>query len=180
MRDHVKRGTALGREADPYMKAGKLVPDSLMTPILEDRLSQPDCERGFVLDGYPRTLAQAEGLDSLLKKKGVASHIVLLDVPTERLLKLLAGRRICPRCNRSYNIHFQPPKKEGVCDADGEALVQRPDDKEEVIRKRLETYEKETLPVIDAYSRQGRLIHIDGAQTPEQVAADIETKLAAR
>ncbi len=177
LRDHVKRGTPLGVQADPYMKAGKLVPDSLMTPILEDRLSQPDCQRGFVLDGYPRTLAQAEGLDALLKKKSVTSHVILLDVPAERLLKLLAGRRVCPRCNRSYNIHFQPPQKEGICDADGEALEQRPDDKEEVIRKRLETYEKETQPVIDAYSRQGRLIRINGNQTPEQVAAEIELKL---
>ena len=180
LRDHVKRGTPLGLQADPYMKAGKLVPDSLMTPILEDRLLQPECQRGFVLDGYPRTLAQAEGLDALLKKKGVASHIVLLDVPRERVFRLLAGRRVCPRCNRSYNIHFQPPKKEGSCDADGEALVQRPDDKEEVIRKRLDTYEKETQPVIDSYSHQGRLIRIDGSQTPEQVAAEIETKLAAK
>lgn len=178
LRDHVKRGTPLGLQADPYMKAGKLVPDSLMTPILEDRLSQPDCARGFILDGYPRTVAQAEGLDTLLKKKGVASHVILLDVPTERLLKLLAGRRVCPRCNRSYNIHFQPPKKEGVCDADGETLVQRADDKEEVIQKRLETYAKETQPVIDAYSRQARLIRINGSQTPEQVAAEIESKLA--
>lgn len=178
LRDHVKRGTPLGLQADPYMKAGKLVPDSLMTPILEDRLTQPDCQPGFVLDGYPRTLAQAEGLDALLTKKGVASHIVLLDVPAERLLKLLAGRRVCPRCNRSYNIHFQPPKKEGVCDADGEALVQRADDKEDVIRKRLETYERETQPVIDVYSHQGRLIRINGAQPPEKVAAEIESKLA--
>jgi len=180
LRDQVKRGTPLGRQADPYMKAGKLVPDSLMTPILEDRLSQPDCARGFILDGFPRTLAQAEGLDTLLTKKGVASHVLLLDVPTERLLKLLAGRRVCPRCNRSYNIHFQPPKKEGVCDADGEVLVQRPDDKEEVILRRLETYAKETQPVIDAYSRQARLIRINGNQTPGEVAAEIESKLAAQ
>jgi len=180
LRDQVKRGTPLGRQADPYMKAGKLVPDSLMTPILEDRLSQPDCARGFILDGYPRTLAQAEGLDALLKNQGVASHVVLLDVPPERLLKLLAGRRVCPRCNRSYNIYFQPPKKEGVCDADGEVLVQRPDDQEDVIRRRLDTYEKETQPVINSYSRQGRLIRINGNQTPEQVAAEIQSKLVAQ
>ncbi len=177
LRDHVKRGTPQGLQADPYMKAGKLVPDSLMTPILEDRLSQPDCARGFVLDGYPRTVAQAEGFDALLKRKCVASHIVLLDVPEERIFKLLAGRRVCPRCNRSYNIHFQPPRKEGVCDADGEALVQRPDDKEEVIRKRLATYAKETRPVIDTYTRQGRLIRVNGSQTPEQVASEVELKL---
>jgi adenylate kinase len=177
LRDHVKRGTPLGLQADPYMKAGKLVPDSLMTPILEERLSRPDCARGFILDGYPRTLAQAEGLDALLKNKALVAHIILLDVPEERVLKLLAGRRVCPHCSRSYNIYFQPPKKAGVCDADGTPLVQRPDDKEEVIRRRLETYHEETQPAIDYYQRQGRLVRINGAQTPEQVAAEIESKL---
>ena len=177
LRDHVRRGTQLGLQADPYMKAGKLVPDSLMNPILEDRLSQPDCERGFALDGYPRTLAQAESLDSILKKKGLSWHVILLEVPTERLLRLLAGRRVCPLCHRSYNIYYQPPKKEGLCDDDGTQLVQRPDDKEEVIQRRLETYQNETQPAIDYYSAQGRLIRINGAQTPERVAADIEAKL---
>jgi adenylate kinase len=179
LRDHVRRGTPLGLQADSYMKAGKLVPDSLMNPILEDRLSQPDCERGFVLDGYPRTVAQAESLDVLLKRKGLPVHIVLLDVPTERLLQLLTGRRVCPRCNRSYNIYFQPPKKEGVCDLDGTPLVQRPDDKEEVIRRRLDTYQKETVPAIEYFARQGRLKRVNGGQPPEKVAAEIEAKLAA-
>jgi adenylate kinase len=177
LRDHVKRGTQLGLQADPYMKAGKLVPDSLMNPILEERLSQPDCERGFILDGYPRALAQVESLDSMLKKKGLPRHVILLEVPTERLLKLLTGRRVCPHCHRSYNIYFQPPKKEGLCDDDGTQLVQRPDDKEEVIQQRLQTYQDETQPAIDYYSAQGRLIRINGAQTPEKVAAEIESKL---
>jgi adenylate kinase len=177
LRDQVKRGTQLGLQAGPYMKAGKLVPDSLMTPILEERLSQPDCERGFILDGYPRSLAQAESLDAVLKRKGLTPHVLLLEVSDERVLKLLAGRRVCPRCNRSYNIHFQPPKNEGLCNDDGTRLVQRPDDKEEVIRRRLETYQNETQPAIDYYSAQDRLIHIDGAQTPEKVAAEIESKL---
>ena len=180
LRDHVRRGTPLGVQADSYMKAGQLVPDSLMNPILQERLAQPDCARGFVLDGYPRTLAQAESLDALLKRQSVPSHIILLDVPTERLLKLLTGRRVCPRCNRSYNIYFQPPKKEGVCDADGTPLVQRSDDQEEVIRRRLETYEKETQPVIKYYASQDRLVRVNGNQTPEQVAAEIESKLASR
>jgi adenylate kinase len=180
LRDHVRRGTRLGLEADSYMKAGKLVPDSLMTPILEERLSQPDCERGFILDGYPRTLAQAKGLDVLLKNKGLAPHIILLDVPEERVLKLLSGRRVCPRCQRVYNVYYQPPKKEGVCDADDTALVQRPDDQEDVIRRRLETYQKETQPAIDYYLRQGRLIRINGDQTPEKVAAEIESKLVSQ
>jgi adenylate kinase len=177
LRDHVRRGTPLGLQADSYMKAGKLVPDSLMNPILEDRLSQPDCMRGFVLDGYPRTLAQAESLDALLKLRGLSPHVILIDVPTERLFKLLSGRRVCPRCNRSYNVYFQPPKKEGVCDVDGTSLVQRPDDKEEVIQRRLNTYRKETQPAIDYYVRQGRLLRVNGDQTPEKVAAQIESKL---
>ncbi|MBZ5562866.1 MAG: adenylate kinase [Acidobacteriia bacterium] len=177
LRDHVRRGTNLGVQADTFMKAGKLVPDSLMNPILEERLSQPDCAHGFILDGYPRTLAQAESLDMVLKKKGLRQYVILLDVPSERLLKLLTGRRVCPLCNRSYNIYFQPPKKEGQCDADGARLIQRSDDKEEVIRRRLETYEKETQPAINYYVEHGRLIRIDGAQTPEKVAAEIELKL---
>jgi adenylate kinase len=177
LRDHVRRGTPLGLQADSYMKAGKLVPDSLMNPILEDRLSQPDCAQGFILDGYPRTLAQAESLDALLKLRGLSPHVILIEVPTERLLKLLTGRRVCPRCNRSYNIYFQPPKKEGVCDVDGTPLVQRPDDKEEVIRRRLDTYQRETQPAIDYYARRSRLRRVKGDQTPEKVAAELESKL---
>lgn len=180
LRDHVRRGTKLGLQADPYMKAGRLVPDSLMNPIIEDRLSQPDCERGFILDGYPRTLGQAESLGALLKNKGLPPHVFLLEVPTERLLKLLTGRRICPRCSRTYNVYFQPPKKENLCDADGTPLVQRADDKEEVIRRRLETYQKETQPVIEYYARQGRLLQVNGDQRPDKVAAEIESKLASQ
>jgi len=180
LRDQVRRGTPLGLQADSYIKAGQLVPDSLMNPILEERLSQPDCARGFILDGYPRTLAQAESLDALLKRKGLPPHIILLEVPTERLWKLLTGRRICPRCNRSYNIYFQPPQKENLCDADGTTLVQRPDDKEEVIRRRLDTYQKETLPAIEHYARQGRLVRVNGDQPPEKVAAELEAKIASQ
>lgn len=180
LRDHVRRGTELGHQADPYMKAGRLVPDSLLNPIIEERLSQPDCERGFILDGYPRTVAQAEWLDALLKKKGLLPHVFLIDVPSERLFKLLTGRRVCPRCRHVYNIYYQPPKKEGVCDVDGESLVQRPDDHEDVIRRRLETYQKETRLAVDYYARQGRLIPINGDQTPEKVAAEIESKLVSQ
>lgn len=180
LRDQVRRGTPLGLQADPYMKAGKLVPDSLMNPMLEERLSQPDCQRGFILDGYPRTVAQAESLDTLLKNKGLPPHIILLEVPTERLLQRTAGRRICPRCNRSYNIYYQPPKREGVCDVDGTALEQRPDDQEDVVRRRLDTYQKQTQPTIEYYERQGRLVRVNGDQTPEKVAAEIESKLASQ
>lgn len=180
LRDNVKRGTKLGLQADPYMKAGQLVPDSLMNPILEERLSRPDCQRGFVLDGYPRTPAQAESLDALLKNKGLAWRVLLLDVPTERLVERLSGRRICPRCQRTYNVYSLPPKNSGVCDADGTPLVQRPDDQPEVVRSRLDTYQKQTHPTIDYYVRQGRLVHISSDQTPEKVAAEIESKLASQ
>jgi adenylate kinase len=178
LRDNVKRGTQLGLQADPYMKAGQLVPDSLMNPILEERLSQADCRRGLILDGYPRTPAQAESLDALLKNRGLKWWVFLLDVPTERLVERLSGRRICPRCQRTYNIYYQPPKNTGVCDADGSPLVQRPDDQPEVVRSRLDTYQKQTQPTIDYYARQGRLVRVNGDQTPTQVAAEIESKLA--
>jgi adenylate kinase len=178
LRDNVRRRTQLGLNAEPYMKAGKLVPESLMDPILEDRLAQPDCERGFILDGYPRSLVQAEKLGPLLERRGLAPHVVLIEVSTEEILKRLAGRRICPRCNRSYNIYFKPPKKENRCDADGTLLVHRADDKEDVIRERLETYHKQTQPVIEYYEKRGLLTSVNGDQTPEQVAAEIKAKLA--
>lgn len=180
LRDHVRRGTPLGQKADPYMKAGQLVPDSLMDPILEDRLAQPDCARGLILDGYPRTLTQAQKLDGLLEKRRLTPHVFLLDVPTERLLKLLSGRRICPLCQRTYNVYYQPPQKENRCDADGSSLVQRADDKPEVVSRRLDTYQRETQPVIEYYSRQSRLNRVNGNRPPEEVNAEIETFLASR
>lgn len=178
LRDQVRRGTELGLKAESYMKAGKLVPDSLMNPILEERLGRPDCERGFILDGYPRTLSQAEKFDAYVKGRGLSQHVFLIEVPTEQLMKRLTGRRVCPRCNRTYNIYFNPPKKENRCDADGTTLVQREDDKKEVIQERLEIYQKQTEPVIDYYTRQGRLVKINGDQTPEKVAGEIDAKLA--
>jgi adenylate kinase len=178
LRDHVRRGTQLGLKAESYMKAGQLVPDSLMNPILEERLAQPDCEKGFILDGYPRTLSQAEKFDAYLKGRGLSPHVFLIEVPTELLMKRLTGRRVCPRCNRTYNIYFNPPKEENRCDADRTPLVQREDDKQEVIQKRLETYQEQTQPVIEYYTRQGRLMKINGDQTPEKVAGEIEARLA--
>jgi adenylate kinase len=177
LRDQVKRGTDLGRLADPIMRAGQLVPDKVLNPMIEERLSRPDCARGLVLDGYPRTVAQAEALDAMLQKKGLPARVFLLEVPREALFKRLTGRRTCPVCKRNYNIYFVPPKKEGVCDNDGAALVQRPDDREEVIRERLATFEKQTQPVIEYYSRQRRLIALNGDQAPEKVFEDMVAKL---
>jgi adenylate kinase len=169
LRDHVKRGTELGRVADPIMRAGQLVPDSVLNPMIDERLSQPDCARGFVLDGYPRTVAQAEALDAWLRKHRVAARVFLLDVPRDSLLRRLAGRRVCPKCSRSYNVYYLPPKQEGVCDDDGVTLVQRPDDHQDIVRERLSTFEKQTQPVIDYYSRRGRLLKVDGDQPPQTV-----------
>jgi adenylate kinase len=148
-----------------------------MNLILEERLSQRDCKQGFILDGYPRSLAQAESLDGLLKEKVLTPHVILLDVPRERVLRLLSGRRVCPLCRRSYNIYYQPPKTEGVCDVDNTRLVQRSDDQEDVIRRRLDTYQEETQPAINYYEDQGRLTRANGSQRPEKVAAEIESKL---
>lgn len=179
LRDQVKRGTELGKLADPIMRAGQLVPDSVLNPMIGERLSQKDCARGFILDGYPRTVAQAEALDALLQKKGLAPpHIFLLDVPQDALFKRLTGRRVCPTCKRSYNVYYLPPKKDSVCDDDGTSLVQRPDDREDVIRQRLEAFDKQTRPVIDHYAKQGRLLRVDGDQPPEKVFEQILDKLS--
>jgi adenylate kinase len=179
LRDQVQRGTELGRLADPIMRAGQLVPDTVLNPMIEDRLAQPDCARGFILDGYPRTVAQAQALDALMKKKNVSPRIILLEVSRDSLFKRLTGRRTCPKCNRIYNIYYQPPKKEGICDDDGATLVQRPDDREDVIRQRLETFDKQTQPVIDYYAKQGRLIRLDGDLPPEKVFEQMVARLSA-
>lgn len=180
LRDHVKRGTELGKQADPIMRAGKLVPDEVLNPMIAERLAQPDCARGFILDGYPRTGPQAQALDALLARTGKrAPRVFLLEVAEQGLLRRLTGRRSCPLCGRIYNIHFLPPAKEGVCDADGAALVQRADDREEVIRQRLVAFHKQTEPVIEYYRRQLRLYSINGDEEPEKVASAIIAVLEA-
>jgi adenylate kinase len=175
LRDNVSRGTELGQKADPVMRAGKLVPDELMLPMVADRLRQPDTARGFILDGFPRTAKQAEWLDQHLAAQGMPGRApVVMDVKVgyNQLLRRLTGRRSCPCDGKIYNIYFQPPKKEGVCDSCGAPLVQRKDDREEVISKRLQEYEAQTLPLVDYYRRQGRLHEVNGEHAPEQVTAD--------
>ena len=174
LRDNVQRGTAMGREADPIMKSGGLVPDSLVNRMIEDRLQQPDVASGFILDGYPRTAAQAEALDALLVKIGRRPPcVVQLDVSVEKLLKQMSGRRSCSKCGRIFNIYLLPPKTEGICDDDGTPLIQRADDQEEVIRQRLVTYEKQTAPVVDHYKKLGRLQVVNGSRKVDEIATDI-------
>lgn len=177
LRDNVARGTELGKKADPIMKSGGLVPDELMLAMVADRLSQPDCSRGYILDGFPRTVGQAEWLDEYLGKalfagRKLAPVVISIEVSYNQLLQRLTGRRSCPADGKIYNIYFQPPRKEGVCDSCGTQLVQRKDDKEDVIAERLKSYERQTLPLVDYYRHKGTLLALNGELAVEQVTAD--------
>jgi adenylate kinase len=176
LRDNVARGTELGRKAKRVMERGDLVSDDLVNGMVADRVKQPDCDKGFVLDGFPRTVAQAEWLDrELAASPGDRKPMVVVDVDVSynQLLQRLTGRRTCPVDGKIYNIYFQPPKNEGVCDACGTQLFQRVDDTEEVISERLKSYERQTLPLEDFYRKQGRLRRINGEQPVEQVTAEM-------
>ncbi len=167
----------LGKEAKD-MNTGKLVSDELVNGLVAERLGQPDCQRGFILDGFPRTVAQAEWLDRELVARGFSgSHlpvvVINMAVSYNQLLQRLTGRRTCPVDGKIYNIYFQPPKKEGKCDFCGAELVQRKDDKEEVISERLKSYERQTLPLVEYYRRQGSLRQVNGELPVEQVAAEV-------
>ncbi len=182
LRDNVARKTELGMKARGIMESGNLVPDELVCDMVAERLQQPDCVRGFILDGFPRTVRQAEWLDGQLEKmragKGVQGRqacappvVVRLVVEYNQLLQRLTGRRSCPTCGLIYNVYFQPPKVQGICDCDGTPLVQRRDDTEEVIAERLKAYEQLTLPLVEYYGSRGRLFEVNGDQPVEAVAA---------
>jgi len=179
LRDNVVRGTELGQKAKAIMDRGDLVPDPLMFEMMTVRLKGEDCCRGFILDGFPRTVAQAQWLDNLLKDKffdkvcSIPPVVVSISVDYNGLLQRLTGRRSCPTCGRIYNVHFQPPKVSGVCDADGSALQLRRDDTEEVIKERLHAYEAMTLPVKEYFRAAGRLVEIDGDRPVDQVTRDV-------
>ncbi|HEX3095030.1 MAG TPA: adenylate kinase [Candidatus Angelobacter sp.] len=176
LRSNVARGTELGRKAKAVMERGELVSDDLVNGMVADRIKQPDCDRGFVLDGFPRTVAQAEWLDRELAGKAGNTRptvVVDVDVSYNQLLQRLTGRRTCPVDGKIYNIYLQPPKEEGVCDVCGTQLFQRVDDTEEIISERLKSYERQTLPLEDFYRKQGRLRRINGEQPVEQVLADM-------
>ena len=186
-RDHKARGTELGKKAQAFMDSGKLVPDELLYEMVADRLNQPDCARGFILDGFPRTIPQAEWLDKVLETKtfdgrALAPVVVDFAVGYNQLLQRLSGRRSCPTCGRIYNIYFQPPRVSDTCDVDGSKLLTRKDDAEDVIAERLKVYEKDTLPLADYYRRQGRLRVVNGEQdadrVTEQVIAVLEERAA--
>ena len=178
LRDNVSRSTELGRKAKAVMERGELVPDNLVNQMVGERLGRIDCDRGFVLDGFPRTIVQAEWLDRLLASRAFAGRplaliVINFQVSYNQLLQRLTGRRSCPTCGRIYNVYFQPPRREGVCDFDGAPLIQRKDDSEEVISERLKNYERQTLPLADYYRRQGRLYEVNGELPREQVTAEV-------
>jgi adenylate kinase len=179
LRDHVGRGTELGLEAKAIMARGELVPDELMYGIVACRLREADCQRGFVLDGFPRTAAQAGWLDAFLEKEVFENSekcppiVIQLLVDYNQLLQRLTGRRSCPTCGRLYNIHSQPPLVDELCDVDGSKLVIRDDDREEVISGRLAAYERQTKPVADYYRVQRRLVAVNADRPVEDVTAQI-------
>ena len=173
-RANIKNGTELGMEAKKYMDQGLLVPDELTVRILLDRVAQDDCKNGYVLDGFPRTIPQAEVLDSELTKLG--DHIdyaINVDVPDENIVKRLSGRRACLTCGATYQIEHVPPKKEGICDVCGSELVLRDDDKPETVKNRLNVYHEQTQPLIDFYTEKGVLKTVDGTVPMEEVFAAI-------
>jgi len=171
LRDAVQRQTALGLAAKARMESGKLVPDDVVDGIVEEQINRPDCKSGFILDGFPRTISQAQFVDRILAAKGEGRPLVLdIEVTEELLLKRLTGRRTCSVCGEIYNVHFNPPKVEGTCDKDGGKLFQRADDNEATIRQRLEAYHRQTSPLIEYYRGQGVLLALDGDRDPEAIA----------
>ena len=173
-RANIKNGTELGMEAKKYVDQGLLVPDELTVRILLDRVAQDDCKNGYVLDGFPRTIPQAEVLDSELTKLG--DHIdyaINVDVPDENIVKRMSGRRACLTCGATYHIEHVPPKKEGICDVCGSELVLRDDDKPETVKNRLNVYHEQTQPLIDFYTEKGVLKTVDGTVPMEEVFAAI-------
>jgi len=181
LRHNVAQGTELGRAAKAVMARGELVSDDLVCEMVKKRLCNPDCWRGYILDGFPRTAAQAGWLDALLDDKLFDNSrptrawpiVMSLDVDYNQLLLRITGRRSCPTCGRIYNVHFQPPRVEGICDLEGSRLVTRNDDRLEVIQPRLAAYEEQTRPVADYYQRTGRLVSVDGDRPADEVTAQI-------
>jgi adenylate kinase len=163
LREAISNGLALGLKARAYMARGELVPDEVVIGIIEDRLMQRNYEKGFLLDGFPRTVAQAEALQRMLGKRGLTvDHVINIEIEAEELISRLRGRRTCSRCGAMYHLLFNPPKRDGICDTCGGSLYQRDDDKEETIRSRLDIYSQQTRPVIQYYASQGLLRSIDG------------------
>jgi adenylate kinase len=181
LRQAVKDGTSLGKKAGPLMAEGKLVPDELVLGIVKDRLAQPDAAPGFILDGFPRTIPQAEELDAVLDHLGkTVEGVISLEVPIDTLVERISGRRSCPKDGSVYHVVQNPPRQEGVCDLCGAALVQRDDDLEDRVRTRMEAYGAATAPLKDFYARRGLVHVVDGVGAPEAIETAIVNAMRPR
>jgi len=179
LRAAVKEGSELGRQAAGYIDRGDLVPDELISAVMLERLDSPETADGFLLDGFPRTIGQADALDAALTNAGRALTVVLaIDVPDEEVVRRLSGRRICVKSQHLYHVELDPPKREGVCDQDGSRLVQREDDDPATIKRRLDVYHDQTKPLVDRYQDEGLLRSFDGARAPAEVNDHIRATLA--
>ena len=179
-RANIKNGTELGKKAKTYMDQGLLVPDELVCDLVVDRVQQDDCKKGYILDGFPRTIPQAESLDAALSRLGEAvDYAINVEVPDENIVKRMGGRRACVGCGATYHLVYAAPKKEGICDNCGAELILRDDDKPETVQKRLDVYHEQTQPLIDYYEKQGILHSVDGTQPMEDVFASIDAIIGA-
>lgn len=178
-REAIKKGTGWGEKAQSYMERGLLVPDEVTNAMVEERLKEPDCAKGVILDGFPRTIEQAQALEGILAERGKKiDRVLFIQVSAGTSIERLSGRRTCRRCQANYHIPFNPPQEEGVCDKCGGDLYQRSDDEEETVRRRFRVYSEETAPLIDYYRRQGLLTEIDGEQGIEGVQGRIVSALS--
>jgi adenylate kinase len=179
LRANVKEGTELGKQAKAYMDRGELVPDELIVAMVAERLRQPDAQDGFILDGFPRTIEQAQALEKQLSElRRRITAAILLEVGDDEVIRRLSGRRVCVKAGHNYHVEFDPPKHDMVCDQDGSRLIQRDDDQPDVIRHRLEVYHEQTEPLIDYYDRQGLMRRIDGTRSPDEVHDHIRAVIA--
>lgn len=174
LRAAVKEGTPMGLEAKACMEAGKLVSDEIIIGIIKDRLAKDDCKKGFILDGFPRTIAQAEALEVLMKEMNIKlDKVISLNVPDELIVGRVVGRRVCKDCGGSFHVKFNPSKVEGVCDFCGGELIQRKDDSAETVEKRLKEYHSQTAPLFDFYMKRGILVDIDGTKEIDEITKEI-------
>lgn len=177
LREAVKKGTPLGKQANEYMTSGRLVPDEVIIGVVKERIAQPDCAKGVLLDGFPRTIAQAERLDRMGPK---LNHVISIEVPNEECAKRLVNRRSCSKCGAIYNLLTKPPKQADKCDQCGGALVQRSDDKAETVDNRLKVYAEQTQPLIDYYKKSDRLLRADGTLSPEKVSQNLKNLIQSK
>lgn len=178
LRENIKNNTELGITAKSFMDKGHLVPDELVVSIMKNRLLEDDCKDGFLLDGFPRTVDQAKALDEALDGMGISlNKVVNIKAADDVLIERISGRRVCKACGATYHVTYNPPKEEGICDIDGEKLLQRDDDKVETVKTRINVYEEQTAPLIDYYNDQGILLDVDGTKSIEEIFNTIVNSL---